>query len=89
MMLGTFIKSAAEIGIWPAPKDPYEGRTIKELVSRIRGMEFTSLCDMSSGKDDEAHGFLEWMREKMDEVDVSVKGLKLGIIPQCGIVSPI
>ncbi len=90
MMLGTLLKSAAEINIWPAPKDPYEGITIKELIGKVRDMQFTSLCDVSnpSGKANEAHGFLDWVKEKMDEHEKSVKGLKLSVFQCCG-VNPI
>ncbi len=90
MMLGTLLKSAAEINIWPAPKDPYEGMTIKELIGKVREMQFASLCDVSNpdGKANEAHGFLDWIKEKMDEHEKSVKGLKLGVFQCCG-VNPI
>ncbi len=45
VVLGSLIKGSVAIGIWPRPEDPYEGMTLKNLVSQIRQLQIFDECN--------------------------------------------
>lgn len=44
MTLGALIKSSKQIGIWPMPEPPYNGRSFSDLVCIIRQMKLPVFC---------------------------------------------
>lgn len=45
MTLGALTKSSKQIGIWPTPDLPYNGRSFLDLVRTIRQMKLPIFCD--------------------------------------------
>lgn len=58
VLLGSLIKSSAEIGISPRPKNPFPGMTFKGLAEQIRGMKVLDDCDYIR-KGDDSHRYYE------------------------------
>jgi hypothetical protein len=61
MILGTLLKSAAEKGLYPPPKSPYEGWSFGTVTLGVMGLNISSLChDKFLGKnrygEQESHG---------------------------------
>ena len=44
-ILGTLLKSAAEKGLYPPPRPPYEGLTFGDVAFNIMALKISSLCD--------------------------------------------
>jgi hypothetical protein len=77
VILGSLIKGAAKIGIWPELKRPYCGIVFSELTRKLRGMQIFNHCD----------DLVPWVQTSKDSktmliIDQELKSIKLQL---CGL----
>lgn len=78
MLLGTLLKSAAGLAIWPPPPTPYDGISVKNIAERVRSLKLVAVCD-EWAPIRPAHGYAAWVKERADVLDARVTGLDLDI----------
>jgi hypothetical protein len=77
MMLGTLLKSASGLELWPPPLPPYNGITVKNIMERVRSLKLIALCDTWNPALRPAHGYPAWVKDRADVLDSRVVGLEL------------
>jgi len=79
IILGSLIKGAAKIGIWPEVKRPYCGITFKRLARALRGMKIFNHCDdlepwVQTSKDSKTMLIID---QELESIELQLCGLKL------------
>lgn len=83
MVLGSLMKSARRIGIWPQPVTPFLGMKFTELVKAIRGIRVLDVCNKSSrslktiGSSFNCHGLEDSIETSMKSIEAGLDGLNL------------
>jgi hypothetical protein len=72
MVLGSFIKATANIGIWPRPPEPNPHTSFDNLVQRIRAMKilYGVTCESGSG----SHLVAKTIGLHMNDIEASLSG---------------
>lgn len=50
LQLGSLLRGASAIGIWPVPAPPYEGLSWESVEAKLRRMKVTPLCQSPFGR---------------------------------------
>ncbi|KAH8819186.1 hypothetical protein F5884DRAFT_661867 [Xylogone sp. PMI_703] len=84
MVLGSLMKSARNIDIWPKPKTPFYGRKFKDLARAIRRIKVLDVCAKHSsrrysslGPSSNCHGLEDSIEASMKVIEASLDGLRL------------
>jgi hypothetical protein len=82
LQLGSLLRAASAIGIWPAPSSPYDGLSWKSVSAQIRDMKVTSLCQTPSsgayrfGTPPE-HSLMSGIIRQIKHLERAMEGLQL------------
>lgn len=83
MILGSLMKSAQKIEIWPKPEAPFNGRKFKELAKAIRAIRVVDVCNRSSrrfanlGSTGNGHGLEDEIAAAIKRIEAGMDGLEL------------
>jgi hypothetical protein len=77
--LGSLLRAASAIGIWPAPAGPYNAINWKSVSAKICGMKVTSLCEspLARGYSRVEHGVMPKIVRQIKHLDKLMRGLPL------------
>lgn len=81
LLLGSLIKGAAAIGIWPKRNAPYHGIVFKDLANQVRELKVFDVCNHSFGKyqsSSDAHGVKDSIEASVSALEGAMSGLNLG-----------
>jgi hypothetical protein len=81
MSLGSLIKSAISVNMWPIPQDPYHGLTVLNVTKSARCLKITSLCDtvgkIAPEEDRGAHGYNKSIKRSIGNREDEARGFDL------------
>lgn len=80
LILGSLLKSAAMNGLWPPPPHPYTGFTFSGIITRVRMLEITSMCEEPFSRNENivpSHGVKQSICTRMDTLETNMNGLDL------------
>ncbi len=83
MMLGSLIKSATALGLYPAPPAPYSQRSFDEIASLLDQLAPEALCDdisrhwLGNQCSKPAHGLKDYIKAKTEDIYDTLSGLNL------------
>jgi hypothetical protein len=80
VVLGSLLKGSATIGIWPQPKEPFDGMTFKELASQILEMQVLDDCNQRQGPyyySGNRHGVKDSIEASIRSLEDQLCGLNL------------
>ena len=82
LVLGTLIRGASTIGIWPPPSSPYTNLSWRDTLRNIRGINVTTLCEEGVNNNHwnthcAAHGVKASIVTELEGFDDGMEGLEL------------
>ncbi|KAJ5041072.1 uncharacterized protein L3040_005626 [Drepanopeziza brunnea f. sp. 'multigermtubi'] len=85
LILGTLLKSASSAGLLPIPEAPYVGMSVRQTADKVRGLKIMGMCDeiltmysMTAPLD--AHGCVDWIRDRCAKVEQAQQGLNFELL---------
>lgn len=83
MVLGSLMKGARTIGIWPKPTAPFSGKRLSKLLNEIRNIKILDVCNpQSSGfgasyPSSNCHGLEDSLKATMKIIEDGLDDLEL------------
>jgi len=83
MILGSLLKSARKIDIWPKPEAPFNGRKFKDLAKAIKAIRIVDVCNRTSrrfanlGSAGNGHGLEDEIAASIKRIEAGIDGLEL------------
>jgi hypothetical protein len=81
MILGSVLKSAFNVGLWPLPEAPYSGLTVTRVMDAACGLKMQSLCETigreTSGPGHGSHGYNKSVKKAIEKREAEARGLTL------------
>jgi hypothetical protein len=85
MVLGSLMKGARKIGIWPRPEAPFNGHKYSDLAKAIRELKMFDVCGRSAGRkwssyggfEGNAHGLEDLIQLELKAIEENLGGLDL------------
>jgi hypothetical protein len=79
MVLGSLLREAAKLGLYPKPRLPYIEKSFVELKKDLRRLEIISLCDKSwkPQKRVDSHGVKALISRQLRKLERHLQGLNL------------
>lgn len=85
LILGTLLKSASSVGLWPLPEPPYMGMSITQTADKLKDLKIMAMCDGNFRRNSrdvppDAHGLVDWVRQVCEKVELEQQGLNFELL---------
>lgn len=84
MVLGSLIKGARTLGIWPKPTAPFSGKRLAKILEEIRSIKVLDVCTgqtksfSASSQASNCHGIEDSIKSTMKIIEDGLEDLELG-----------